>query len=69
MAEAEGEIELEDGVLVLKRIRVRYVLRLGPGEDAGTARRVHQVHHRGCPVYRSVSGCIDITTALELTLE
>lgn len=68
MAEAEGEVELEEGVLVLKRIRVRYTLRIESGRE-DTARRVHEVHHRGCPVYRSVSGCIDITTELGLKLE
>lgn len=58
-------MEVEDGVLVLKRIRVRYVLRLPPGSE-DKARRVHEVHHGGCPVYRSISGCVDITTDLEL---
>jgi uncharacterized OsmC-like protein len=68
VAEAEGEVELEEGVLVLKRIRVRYTLRLERGlED--TARRVHEVHRGGCPVYRSVSGCIDVTTELKLQQE
>jgi uncharacterized OsmC-like protein len=62
-AEATGEVELEDGVLVLKRIHVRYTLSLPPGKD-DIARRVHDVHHRACPVYRSISGCVDITTEL-----
>ena len=56
-------MELEDGVLVLKRIRVRYVLRVTPAQTE-TARRVHEVHHHGCPVYRSISGCVAITTEL-----
>lgn len=64
-AEAEGENESDDGVLVLKRIRVRYALRLPAGRE-DTARRVHEVHHRACPVYRSIAGCVDITTELEL---
>jgi len=68
VAEAEGEVELEEGVLVLKRIRVHYTLRMQP-EREKTARRVHEVHHGGCPVYRSVAGCIEITTVLELKLE
>lgn len=52
-------------MLVLKRIRVRYTLRLPAGKKE-TANRVHRVHHRGCPVYRSIAGCIDIGTELEL---
>lgn len=58
-------METEDGVLVLKRIRVRYLLRLPAGREE-TARRVHDVHHRGCPVYRSISGCVEIITEIEL---
>lgn len=65
VAEAEGEIEKEGGVLVLKRIRVRYRLRVPAGKEE-VARRVHDVHHDGCPVYRSIAGCVDITTELEL---
>jgi uncharacterized OsmC-like protein len=65
MAEAEGEVESEDGVLVLKRIHVRYGLSLARDQEE-IARRVHEVHHRACPVYRSIAGCIEIDTALEL---
>jgi len=54
-------------VLVLRRIRVRYRLRVASGKEA-TARRVHEVHHGGCPVYRSISGCVQIRTELELEL-
>lgn len=58
-------METEDGVLVLKRIRVRYFLRLPAGTEE-TARRVHEVHHRGCPVYRSIAGCVEISTELDV---
>lgn len=68
MAEAEGEIELEERVLVLKRIRVRYALRIPPGAE-DTARRAHQVHHDGCPVYRSIGACVQIETRLELDVQ
>ena len=34
--------------------------------QASTAERVHEMHHRFCPVYRSIAGCIDITTELAL---
>lgn len=64
-SEAEGEVEDEDGVLVIKRIRVRY--RLQPGdEDRDTIERVHRSHHRSCPVYRSLEKAIEITTSLEV---
>lgn len=56
---------MEDGVLILKRIRVRYTLRV-PTEKRETARRVHDMHAQKCPVYRSIGGCVDITTELML---
>ncbi len=60
-----GEVEKEDGVLVIKRIHVRYRL-VGDAEAEQTARRVHEFHHSKCPVYKSMAGCIDITTELVL---
>ena len=32
-----------------------------------TATRVHEFHAKFCPVYRSISGSIAITTTLEMT--
>jgi uncharacterized OsmC-like protein len=61
----EGEVEKEDGVLVIRRIHVRYLARVPPGKEEA-ARRAHDVHHPSCPVYRTVAGCIDVTTELEL---
>jgi organic hydroperoxide reductase OsmC/OhrA len=63
--ETTGEIELEDKVLVIKRIDVRYRLRI-PAEHHETAERVHGIYHRSCPVYRSLLGSIDMETHLEL---
>jgi uncharacterized OsmC-like protein len=60
-----GEVEKEDGILVIRRIRVVYRLR-APESQRDTAERVREVHHDACPVYRSIGGCIDITTELEL---
>ncbi|NIP83428.1 MAG: hypothetical protein GWM90_31050, partial [Gemmatimonadetes bacterium] len=63
-----GEVEKEDGILVIRRIRVTYRLR-APESARDTAERVRELHHEHCPVYRSIAGCIDITTALELEPE
>jgi uncharacterized OsmC-like protein len=65
LSDAAGEIEKDDGVLVIKRIHVRYRLRVDDG-DRETAERVHAVHARACPVYRTISGCVEITTELLL---
>jgi uncharacterized OsmC-like protein len=63
--EATGEIELEDKVLVIKRIGVRYRLKI-PEDKHEVAERVHDVHQRSCPVARSIGPAIDISTQLEL---
>ena len=62
---AEGEIELEDKVLVIKRIRVRYQLLGCPPDKQEAAERAHALHASRCPVARSIGGCIDISTQLE----
>jgi uncharacterized OsmC-like protein len=63
--EAIGEIESEDHVLVIKRIRVRYRLSV-PDTRREETERVHSFHARFCPVARSLEGAIDVTTELEL---
>lgn len=52
-------------MLVVKRIHVTYKLRLDP-EKREAAERAHAVHHDKCPVYRTIKGCVDITTSLEM---
>lgn len=56
---------VEEKVLVIKRIRVRYRL-AGCAEDKiEAANRAHEFHHSRCPVARSIGGSIDITTELQ----
>ncbi len=51
----------DEGVLVIRRIHVTY--RLKADEDAReTVERVHGMHAEKCPVYRTLRGCIHITT-------
>ncbi|MFP3939767.1 MAG: OsmC family protein [Thermoanaerobaculia bacterium] len=64
-SQARGEIETEDGVLVIKRIHVRYLLE-APEDARETVERVHSVHASHCPVYRSIHRAIDVTTSYEL---
>jgi uncharacterized OsmC-like protein len=63
VGEAVGEIELEDNVLVIRRIHVRLKLK---AEEAHreTATRVHGIFADKCPVYRSLKSAIKITTEL-----
>jgi organic hydroperoxide reductase OsmC/OhrA len=60
-----GEIEKEGNVLVVRRIRVVYHLRITP-EKRDVAMRVHGFHADNCPMARSIRDCVDITTSLEL---
>lgn len=62
---ARGEVESDDGVLILRRIGVSYRLVAGSGSRE-EIERVHRVHARHCPVYRSLEGAIEITTDLEI---
>ncbi len=63
MAEAVGEVELEDKVLVVKRIHVKLRLR-GEETQRATALRVHGFFADGCPIYRSIRAAIAVTTEL-----
>jgi organic hydroperoxide reductase OsmC/OhrA len=62
-AEGVGEVEEEEGVLVIRRIHVRLNLK-APAADRETAERVHGVFHDRCPVYRTLKPAIAITTEL-----
>ena len=67
-AEVRGEIELEDNVLVIRRIHVVYHLKTAPGQGE-TIDRAHRVHQQGCPVYRSLHKAIQITSEVAITEE
>lgn len=58
-------MEVEDKVLVIKRIRVRYRLTGCPGDKRESAERAHSFHASRCPVARSIGDSIQITTELE----
>ena len=58
-------MELDGKVLVIKRIHVVYHLAADPAHRE-TVERVHAVHKESCPVYRSISGSIVMTTEVRL---
>lgn len=62
-ADAVGEVELEEGVLVIRRIHVRLNLK-APSEERETAERVHGIYADRCPLYRTLKPAIAITTEL-----
>ncbi len=65
---ARGEVEVEDKVLVVRRIHVVFALR-GAAEREPDARRAHEHYKSRCPVYRSIHQSIEVTSELELVPE
>jgi uncharacterized OsmC-like protein len=63
VAEAAGEVELEDNVLVIRRIHVALKLKAAEAHRE-TANRVHGFFADRCPIYRTLKPAIAITTEL-----
>jgi uncharacterized OsmC-like protein len=68
VSETDGEVEREDGVLVIRRIHIRMKLKAGEG-DRETAMRVHGIFADHCPVYRTLKSAIEITSELAVEVE
>jgi organic hydroperoxide reductase OsmC/OhrA len=68
VSETVGEVESDDGVLMIRRIHVIYKLR-APESARETIERVHNMHADYCPVARSLRPAIEISTALEIIPE
>ena len=64
-AEVTGEVESEDGVLIIKRIHVKMQLRASE-DHREVVERVHGVFANKCPVFRSIGPAIEITSSYEL---
>jgi uncharacterized OsmC-like protein len=64
-ADVTGDVETEDGVLVIRRIHVAMRL-VAPEEAKGTVERVHRVYAMHCPLYRTLHNAIHLTSSFEL---
>ena len=64
-ADVTGEVESEDGVLVIRRIHVAMHL-VAPEEARATIERVHGVYAMHCPLYRTLHNAIQLTSSFEL---
>jgi uncharacterized OsmC-like protein len=64
-AEVTGEVETEEGVLVIRRIHVAMHL-VAPQEVKETVERVHGIYAMRCPLYRTLHNAIQLTSAVEL---
>ncbi len=62
--EAVGDVELDDGILVLRRIHLLAHL-LADESHRAAAERVAATFERQCPVYRSLHAAIEITSELD----
>jgi uncharacterized OsmC-like protein len=65
VADVTGEVEQEDGVLVIRRIHVAMRLVTG-SENKDTVERVHGMYAMRCPLYRTLHNAIELTSSYEL---
>ena len=64
-ADVTGEVELEDGVMVIRRIHV--AMKLATPESArATVERVHGIYAMNCPLYRTLHKAIQLTASYTL---
>ena len=64
-AEVTGEVETEEGVLVIRRIHV--AMRLAAPEDLrAKVDRVHGMYAMHCPLFRTVHKAIQLTSSWSL---
>jgi uncharacterized OsmC-like protein len=64
-AEVTGEVEAEEGVLVIRRIHVAMRL-VAPEESRSTVERTHGIYAMRCPLYRTLHKAIQLTSSFEL---
>ena len=63
--EITGEVETEDGVLVIRRIHVAMRL-IAPQQAKATVERVHGMYAMHCPLYRTFHKTLRLTSACTL---
>ncbi|MHB8148163.1 MAG: OsmC family protein [Vulcanimicrobiaceae bacterium] len=64
-ANVTGEIELEDGVLVIRRIRVDFTLK-GSEDMRAVVERAHGVFADQCPLHRTLKRAVEITSTVNI---
>ena len=64
-AEVTGEVEEEDGVLVIRRIHVAMRL-IAPEQTRDKVDRVHAIYAMKCPLYRTLHSAIRLTSSFQL---
>jgi uncharacterized OsmC-like protein len=64
-ADVTGEVEEEEGVLVIRRIHVAMRL-VAPENAREKVERAHSVYPMKCPLYRTLHNAIRLTSSFEL---
>ena len=64
-ADVIGEVETEEGVLVIRRIHVKMRLE-APAGTRETVDRVHGIYAMRCPLYRTLHNTIALSSSVEL---
>jgi uncharacterized OsmC-like protein len=64
-ADVTGDVETEDGVLVIRGIHVEMRL-AAPPESRATVDRVHSLYPMNCPLYRTLHKAIQLTSSYKL---
>ena len=64
-AEVRGEVEAEDGVLVIRRIHVAMRL-IAPENAREVVDRAHGMYAMRCPLYRTLHHAIALTSSVEM---
>jgi uncharacterized OsmC-like protein len=67
-ADVTGEVETDDGVLVIRRIHVAMRL-TAPEEVRPTVERVHGVYAMRCPLYRTLHDAIALSSSVKLVAQ
>ena len=64
-AEVRGEIESDQGVLVIRKVHVHFLI-VGAEQARETVERVHGIYADKCPVYKTLRPAFEITSDFEL---
>ena len=64
-ADVTGEVEADEGVLVIRRIHVAMHL-AAPEQAREVVERVHQVYAMRCPLYRTLHHAIALSSSFDL---
>ncbi|MDP9146020.1 MAG: OsmC family protein [Acidobacteriota bacterium] len=65
IGDVTGEVETEDGVLMIRRIHVEMHL-VAPENMRETIERVHGMYAMHCPLYRTLRNAIQLTSSYRL---